>query len=135
MGGMIKQPSPCPRAGALSQLMIASVNYCHCARHGGMGAAAVHRREAKASRGWLRGGDPRLEEEHVLRQKLINTNNRASEKLTEGQGGCGWHTENISFQLVFKLDAQGWPGFKPGVALKEITPTPFSASTADAKPA
>lgn len=51
MGGMIKQPSPSPRAGALSQLMIASVEYCHCARHGGMGAGAVHRSGKQRSQG------------------------------------------------------------------------------------
>lgn len=43
MGGMIKQPSPSPRAGALSQLLIASVECCLCARHCGMGAGAVHK--------------------------------------------------------------------------------------------
>lgn len=72
MGGMIKQPSPSPRAGALSQFMIASVECCLCARHCGMGAGAVHRVGSKGLQrlvAWLQGRGPHLEEEHALRQE------------------------------------------------------------------
>lgn len=62
IGGMIKQPTPSPRAGALSQLVIASVEYCHCARHYGIRAGAVHRsgkqRPQEAGGGLAEGREP-----------------------------------------------------------------------------
>lgn len=54
---MIKEPSepsPSPRAGALSQLMIASVEYCRS----GMESTRVGSKGLKRLEVWLRGGGP-----------------------------------------------------------------------------
>lgn len=135
MGDMIKQPSPSPRAGAFSQLMIASAEYlslCQALWDGGRSSPQKSGKPRPGEAGGLAGGRGPTSGRSSWAQagsgQLINTDISTSEKLTGQQGTCGWDTGRISSQLGFKLDAKGWPGFKPGVAEKEITPPPFSAS-------
>lgn len=87
---MIKEASPSPRAGALSQLVIASVGCCHCGRHYGMGAGAVRKawkqRPQEAGDGLAAGRVPtsgRRVYAQAETSKLINTDISASEKLEE----------------------------------------------------
>lgn len=85
---MIKEASPSPRAGALSQLVIASVGCCHCGRHYGMGAGAVlkEQRPQEAGDGLAAGRVPtsgRRVYAQAETSKLINTDISASEKLEE----------------------------------------------------